>query len=391
MLTEGSRKNNTKADTKILFCSSGKTYGHFLKTHALYLAAKSDYQCTEIVNPTKFVLPFRSADQQVEAELYFANDSFPSYKELAKNISKLVKMLKRYQPDIVVGDKLPNLMTACFKLEIPYISLSHATQLTHNWQNKDNPNLILFDRYWSENSLAKPVKDDSWFFYRSWGNLIVFADAPISGTEKLANRGYQFQFIGHIPLDIGDNQNHEEKIQELLSRNNAHSVVLITFSSYASKKTDRLLMKLAETFPKVVFVYPRENTAHLLNPIRRRGLTNIYHPQFIDYGIVKPLAGLIICLPGNATLNALRDYNKEILAFYMHREQKNNAMSYVHNNFSYYKLDKRAFEICATSIKKAPRLPRTSDAISTKKNDTRTQDLREKFRRIVPEVISAKE
>lgn len=44
----------------ILFCSSGKTYGHFLKTHALYLAAKEQFTCLEAINPTKFTTPFRN-------------------------------------------------------------------------------------------------------------------------------------------------------------------------------------------------------------------------------------------------------------------------------------------------------------------------------------------
>lgn len=339
-------------NSKILYCSSGKTYGHFLKTHALFLNTKDIYRCVEAVNPTEFVLPFRSNEQVIEKELYFTNNSFETYEKLENNINHLVDFVHKYSPDLVIGDKLPNLMTACFQSKIPYFSISHATQLSHNWQNEDNYNLGLFDQYWENHSLEKPVSDHSWFFYRNWGNLIIFADEKVNESENLDKLGYKYEFIGHLPVNLGDTQNHLKKINDLISENSARAVVLFTLSSYADKESDDLLIKLALVFPNIVFVYPRSETGYLEEKSTKLHISNIYSPHFIDYDVIKPALSLVICLPGNATLNSLLDFKREILALYRHPEQANNAMHYIHPNFSFYKFSDMSFEVCALSIER---------------------------------------
>lgn len=373
---------------KVLFCSSGKTYGHFLRIHALYQAVKHDFRCFEVANPTKFVLPFSSPEQIIAPYMYFANDYFTSYESLEENIKKLNNLLSIHRPNIVIGDKLPNLMTSCFQLNIPYISLTHATQITYNWQSRDNPNLVIFDRYWSQNSLVKPVDDNSWFFYRNWGNLVIFTDGPVTNTKDLDRLGYKFKFIGPIPPGIGDDQNHEEKIRNLFVKNGSNLIVLAAFSSYTSEETDILMLKLSQHFPRVIFIYPRNDGGDFSDLIKRENVTNVYSPEFIDTDLAKLFANLIICLPGNGTLNSLRDYGGEILSFYVHPEQANNAANYVHNNFSSHPLDKKSFLICADSIKRAAK------AISFPKIDKtapKDETIREKFIEIISEVTSEKE
>ena len=370
----------------ILFCSSGKTYGHFLKTHALYLAVREQFTCFEAINPTKFTALFRNDGQIVEDELNFANDSYSQYDGLVENVGRLVLFLEKHKPDLVVGDKLPNLMTACFKLGIPYFSISHSSQMTHNWQNKENPNLALFDRYWKEFLLRKPVQDDSWFFYRNWGDYIVFADDQISQEDKLKRFGYKYKCIGHISLSLGDNQNHLGIIHELINKNQANMVVLVTFSSYASQQTDDLVVGLAMTHPNILFVYPREELNYLDTLVIKNSVSNLYYPVFIDYEIVKPITSLVICLPGSGTLNSLRDFNREILSFYVHSEQEDNAFNYKHDKFSYHEFGKSTFELCVSSIKRAPLISDLADEV---KSSERTDSL-EKFRRLLLDFILKK-
>jgi len=376
------------APIKILFCSSGKTYGHFLRIHALYQAVKHDFRCLEIANPTKFVLPFSFPEQIITKYMYFANDYFTSYESLAENIKKLNNLLNIHRPNLVIGDKLPNLMTSCFQLKIPYISLSHAIQITYNWQNLSNPNLVLFGRYWSENSLVKPVSDNSWFFYRNWGNLIVFTDYPVADTENLEKSGYRFRFIGPIPPSIGDDRDHVGKIRRFFNRNNSNLIVLVAFSSYASKETDNLVVNLARQFPRTTFIYPRNDGGHFLDLIKEENFRNIYSPDFIDTDLAKLLANLVICLPGAGTLSSLSDYKGKILGFYVHPEQAANAANYSSDNFSFHKLDEKSPAICADLIEGALKITNFPKIDKAMDNGAA---LRKKFLPIISEFIPAKD
>lgn len=369
---------------KILFCSSGKTYGHFLKIHALYLCLKDLYDCVEVINPTEFTKSFRSDNQIIQSELKFANNSFTTLESLQENVTKLVEFLKGMKPDVVVGDKLPNLMTACVILGIKYISVTHVSQINHNWSNTENPNLFLFNELWTDYNLKKPVDHESWFFFRNWGNLMVFGDDEGSDTQKLDELGYKYSFLGNVSLSQSDEQNHGDVIKKLVSNNNFKKVVLLTFSSHTSQETDKLLVDLATNFKNILFVYPQRNQKNLLIQIKEQDLKNIYLVSFIDYSSILGLTSLVICVPGRGTLNIVKDYPREILGLYVNAEQASNALLFKHPQFSFYKLSELAFDICAASIENAQYLSKINDKKTYTLDESKTC---KRFKKVVAELL----
>ena len=339
---------------KILFCSSGKTYGHFFKTHMLYEALETKYDCIEMVNPTKYTLPFLSKDKnniRLSEDLYFYNNSFlEKYDSLCENIARISETIKNVKPDVVVGDKLPNLMTACFMLNIPYISVTHASQISHNLQNFQNPNLELFDKFWRDNNLVKPVDDKSWFFYRNWGNVIAFADENNPESGELDKLGYKYSFIGQIPVVLGDPADHLANIYKKFVDGNFKSISMFTMSSYASSESDDFLISLAIKHKNVLFIYPRDDREYLNAQLGKKSVENIYCVDMIDYRLAKQLCRLFICLPGNGTLQALVDFAYPIVGVYVHSEQMNNAENYGKEGFVYAKLNENAFDLCMSKL-----------------------------------------
>ncbi len=339
---------------RLLFCTSGKTYGHFFKIHMLYSALKEEYQCFEIVNPTEFSSPFiDELDNHISisSDLYFYNDSFiGQYSKLTENIKTLKKLVASFSADIVISDKLPNLMTACYELGIPYISVTHATQISHNLKNYSNPNLSLFDRYWSENKLIKPVSDTSWFFYRNYGEKIVFADSYNVESAELDSLGYSYSFIGPIPVVLGDPKNSLSYIKNTFSEGKYDSVALFTMSSYASEESDNFLISLAKEYSHILFITPRNSKSVLVNKLLEKKVKNVCVVDMIDYLIAKQIARVFICLPGNATLQSLSDYKYPIVGLYVHEEQKNNAQNFNKENFSYSALGPEGLELSKKTL-----------------------------------------
>ena len=335
----------------ILFCSSGKTFGHFLKNHALYKGTLQKYNAIEVINPTQFAKPFLTNEQILNSDLYFTNNSFTNTEQLEKNIADLGIFLKEYKPTLVISDKLPNLMTTCVKNNIPYISITHSTQISHNLGVLENPNLKLFNDIWQKYNLKKPVSDESWFFYRNWGNVVVFSDDYTEESKKLDDFGYTYTFTGNIPVDVGDTQNHVLKIRTKFLKNKFLTIAFFSMSSYASKESDDLVINLARTNHIVLIIYTRLETEYIDEQIARYNLHNVYVTPYIDYSIIKALVKLVICLPGNGTLNSFKDFKYPIVSFYVHPEQANNAANYKHKNFTYFKLGITSYMICDEALK----------------------------------------